>query len=109
MDKVIIHTATRVIVGVTNDDAYQVQTGFSLVPWKGAEKFSLESFSKLAVGDKAKVPATQSEIDLMTDDWEPHQKRKREFLLAVNDLINDLTVHPSIRTVFEKYKEMAKP
>lgn len=106
MDFVIIHTATRVVQGVTIDQNLKVPADFSLVEWKGAEKFTAVRGTKLDVGDASVSPASAAEVQEALDAREPKrlmiQNVKAKLDAAIADT-NQANIKEALRALRALY------
>lgn len=105
MNRLIIHTATRVIMGLTSDDDYQATSYQSFVTV--TDKYELQGESKkLDADDVTQVDATAQEISDVKDSVQPKRVKLRELSAFIDNIVSDNTIPSKIRNFVSKLKEV---
>ncbi len=103
MDKLIIHTATRLILSVTSDDKPTIPDFCSVV--EVPVGYAIKPNQKLDIDNITQVDAPQADLDLFQDDVNPKRVNLRELNMLVGQIEADATLPSNLKDFVSKLRD----
>lgn len=104
-NRLILHTATRVIMGLTTDEDYQAASYQSFI--EVSDKYELQGESKKLDQDNVtQVDATAQEVSDVKDTVQPKRVKLRELNAIIDNTVADGAIPAKVRNFMAKLKDI---
>ena len=103
MDKLIIHTATRIILSVTSDDKPTIPDFCSVVDVPSG--YAIKPNQKLDLDNMTQIDAEQADLDAFQDEVNPKRVKLRELNMLVDQIEADAALPSNIKDFVSKLRD----
>lgn len=103
MNRLIIHTASRLVIAVTVEENPQIPDSFSMIDVP--DGFKVEEGKKLGLDNLTLEDAAPADIELFKDDLNPKRVRLKELNALMDDVVGDAALPDNLKLFVSKLKE----